>query len=278
VTLPGVPATPQGWTVTDSAGLTPFTTSVTYRLPDGTERQWSSRTDRKRSPDRKVPGRTWAMAVLFAIGSACFVAGALPAYAAAVSPRVDALTFFVGSLFFTSAAWLAFAESSGAKPTADQATTSPGSTLRLFGLAPHRIDWWSTAIQLVGTVAFNVTTLAGVRVAWTPRAADVVVWTPDAVGSICFLLSSYLAFAEVCHGPARLRQASVSWWVVVANLAGSAFFGLSALGAWVVRSGQQLDPALVNAGTVAGGVCFFVGAVLLVPEARRCSAVPTPPR
>ena len=45
--------------------------------------------------------RGWWIAVLFAVGSALFVLGAFPSYAAAVGVRWDSATFFLGSLFFT---------------------------------------------------------------------------------------------------------------------------------------------------------------------------------
>ena len=48
---------------------------------------------------------TWT-GVLFALGSACFVVGPLPGFAELVGVRADAAVFFVGSLFFTSAAFL----------------------------------------------------------------------------------------------------------------------------------------------------------------------------
>ncbi|MFL6079427.1 MAG: hypothetical protein ACJ714_05805, partial [Ornithinibacter sp.] len=40
----------------------------------------------------------------FMVGSACFVLGSVPAYVDATGGWVDGVTYFVGSLFFTSAA------------------------------------------------------------------------------------------------------------------------------------------------------------------------------
>jgi hypothetical protein len=208
------------------------------------------------------------MAGLFAVGSACFFLGALPVYFDAVSPRRDSMTYFVGSIFFTTAASIAYVGSAAGAATSGESGVVPGWLLER-GVAPHRLDWWSSAVQLVGTVAFNVTTLLGVRAAWQPVFADVLVWSPDAVGSVCFLVSSSLAVVVVRRGRGRVRPGDVSWWVAAANLAGSVFFGLSALGAVVVGSGDALAPGVVNAGTALGGLCFFVGAVLLIPEARR---------
>ena len=46
------------------------------------------------------------------IGSTCFLVGPFPGYIDAVGPEIDAVTFFVGSIFFTGGGamqtWLAF--------------------------------------------------------------------------------------------------------------------------------------------------------------------------
>ena len=41
------------------------------------------------------------MAVSFAVGSSCFLIGPFPGYAELVGEGADAITFFVGSIFFT---------------------------------------------------------------------------------------------------------------------------------------------------------------------------------
>ena len=46
-----------------------------------------------------------AIAWLFIVGSACFVLGSVPAYLDAVGGTVDGVTYFVGSIFFTSASF-----------------------------------------------------------------------------------------------------------------------------------------------------------------------------
>lgn len=46
-----------------------------------------------------------AIASLFMLGASCFALGAIPAYVHAVGANADAMTFFVGSIFFTSASY-----------------------------------------------------------------------------------------------------------------------------------------------------------------------------
>ena len=97
--------------------------------------------------------RGWWIAVLFAIGSVLFALGSVPGYASAVGARGDTVTYFVGSLFFTSASFLSYREAVDAASPAQ----NPAHR-RFFTYQPGRIDWWATAIQLAGTVYFNVST------------------------------------------------------------------------------------------------------------------------
>ncbi len=264
------PATPDGWEVESRSGFGPFTTRIRFRRPDGTPFVWRSRDQRKALDRPGVPRRTWWIASLFSIGSLCFTIGPTAWWLDLVGARWDGLTFFIGSIFFTSASYLCFVEAANAP---EQIHLGDGprrrGPFRLASWRPRTIDWWATSIQLVGTVFFNVTTFLALSDHWSTHQQDRLVWRPDAYGSICFLVSSYLAWAEVCHSAGRLRLRDVSWWIVVINLLGSVFFGLSAIGEYVLPStGDAVNLVLDNGGTVLGGICFLVGAVLLVPEAR----------
>ena len=93
-------------------------------------------------------------------------------------------------------------------------------------------------------------------------------WTPDAFGSICFLVASELAFAEAGHAWLSWRPGSMGWRIAALNLLGSVFFGISAIAGWVQPStGNLLDAALDTSGTFLGAICFLIGAaLLLVPD------------
>ncbi len=248
----------------------PFVTFVDHVRPDGTVARWESRRHRKHLHGPSAVGSTWWaptargwwIAVLFAVGSALFALGAVPAYASAVGARSDAVTFFVGSLFFTSAGFLSYREAVDAGPPAPSARRR-----RFFVFQPRRIDWWATAVQLAGTLYFNVSTGNAVRVDLSAQAANQHVWRPDAVGSICFLVASGLAWFEVCHGWAAWRPRSWSWWIALANLIGSVAFGVSAVAGYInPATGQLHNAERSNLGTLIGALCFLVGALLLLPE------------
>jgi YrhK-like protein len=99
------------------------------------------------------------------------------------------------------------------------------------------------------------------------EAYNRLVWTPDLVGSACFLASGYLAYVEVCGGLLRPPQRTLEWIIAAVNLLGCIAFGISALAAfWVPSQGSVLDLAAANVFTALGGLCFLVGAVLLLPE------------
>jgi hypothetical protein len=104
--------------------------------------------------------------------------------------------------------------------------------------------------------------LAGLR--WADE--DLLVWTPDIIGSICFLVASQLAVVEYAHRWFAVRPEQLAWWIVAVNMLGSILFMISAIASYVVPGGAMIAPFPANAGTFFGAVCFFVGAYLLIPE------------
>jgi hypothetical protein len=179
---------------------------------------------------------TWWIGVLFAIGSVCFFVAPFPGFLNLVGSRADGLVFFVGSLFFTTAAFL---------------------QLLSVSHRTHPVDWWSSAIQFVGTIYFNINTYRALQDAIDSSAVDRVIWRPELLGSICFLVSGLLAYREV-----RDRITTV-------NLAGCVLFMVSTLAGYVVPdTGDVLNLAVANAGTSLGALCFLIGALWLLTSPR----------
>jgi hypothetical protein len=89
--------------------------------------------------------------------------------------------------------------------------------------------------------------------------ADLLVWSPDAIGSVCFLVASALAERAVFHKELLLRRSATL------NLIGSVAFGVSAVAAYVVPDTDQLlNAAAATSMTLLGALCFFWGARVLV--------------
>ena len=223
------------------------------------------------SPPGTVAERAEALtpriAWLFMIGSSCFAVASVPGVSSAVPPGVVGLVYFIGSIFFTSAGYLQFAQSANADavPTG---SGSPDATWRWFGVVHRSVDWWGSAVQLVGTLWFNVNTFDAVREGLTTSQELLRVWTPDFLGSICFLVASECALRAV-GGQGRERRRTPAWRIAAINMAGSVFFMASALAAFVrPATGELLDASLANSGTLLGAVCFFVAAFLLLGTTR----------
>ena len=122
-------------------------------------------------------------------------------------------------------------------------------------------------MQLAGTVYFNVSTGVAMVTDLSAQAAHQHVWRPDAIGSVCFLVSSVLAWYEICHGWSAWRPRDWSWWITLANLIGSIAFGISAVAGYINPvTGQVYNAARADTQTLIGAICFFIGAVLLFPE------------
>ena len=190
----------------------------------------------------------WWVAALFIVGSSCFALGAFPPYASVVGATADNITYFIGSLFFTSAAFLQFRS----------ATT--------------RLDWWAGLVQLAGTLFFNRSTFQALQHELTAAEVDRHVWRPDALGSIAFLVASAIACIAV-RRPTAATPRDPLWWAAWWNMAGSVAFGISAVASFVVPdSGELVNARWANLGTFAGAICFLVGAVLILPRTRSYSS------
>lgn len=193
------------------------------------------------------------MALCFAVGSACFVIGPFPGYASLVGDAADAVTFFAGSVLFTLGGAL-------------QAIVSfPERRVSRTG----RRAWWAAAVQSAGTLFFNVTTYQAMHTALSNPEYNKLVWRPDALGSICFLVSGAIAYrASARHGwqPARVAP---GWWEPAVNLLGCILFGISAVAGYLVPStGTILDQAAANWTTALGAGCFLACALFTLLTGR----------
>jgi hypothetical protein len=295
VTRRGYLELPKGWERVSTDGPGPFVTSEVLRRPDGTEVRWRSRAHRKghgrlrltsnaETPTDDGKGvwwcprrRSWWMSVLFALGSLCFVVAALAAQWASASRPGIGITFFVGSLLFTSAAYLQYSETVNVQR--DLESEARRLRWRPASWEPRRIDWLAASVQLIGTVFFNLSTFAAMKRGLDTHQINTRVWGPDAFGSICFLLSSEFAYAEVCHRWVCLKLRSLSWRIVVLNLLGSIAFGAAAVASLLEpSSGEPISARVANAGTALGGLCFLIAALALIPEgaaAQGAASVPS---
>ena len=151
------------------------------------------------------------MALCFALGSLCFFVGPFPGYAQLVGAEADAITFFAGSILFTVGRRCCRCGSRARAPSAGR-----------------------PLVQSAGTLFFNVTTYQALHTSLSNPDYDRLVWRPDALGSICFLVSGVIAYrASPRHGLLP-RAAEQGWWEPGVNLLGCVLFGIAAIAGYVV--------------------------------------------
>ncbi len=186
---------------------------------------------------------------LFAVGSTLFAVATAPGFASYAGVAAANVLCFVGSWFFTTAGWIQLVRSGP--------EGSPG--------------WLSAATQFAGTVLFNVSTTGAV---WAHQVLVErrLVWAPDAVGSLAFLVSGVLAVVAVNADVGRWAPGSVDWQATWINMAGCIAFGVSALAAFVRLTGVVVDETVASVGTFVGALCFLAAALVLLPRSGRIRA------
>jgi len=222
----------------------------------------------------KPVGLNTAIAGLFMIGSACFVLGSVPAYIDAVGGTVDSATYFIGSLFFTSASYAQLVQAqSPAMTDVDSERAHLRAPVHLWAWLPHDRSWLAAVTQFPGTLFFNISTLAALAHNATAQEVDRRVWRPDFFGSTLFLVSSVFAILAVAGHFLSYQPRSLTWWIAWLNMVGSVLFMASALASFVLPStGEMIDVPWSVAGTLAGAACFLVGAALMLPAWTRAVA------
>jgi hypothetical protein len=192
-----------------------------------------------------TPGETTATRVmggLFAAGATGFVVGPLAAYTRLVGTQADAVTFFVASLLFTG----------GGLAQARLARSERG------GSRAGSFAWRGAWIQLIGTLLFNAMTFVAISPPSSAAGYDTLVWTPDALGSACFLMSGVLLYLSAPPEGWRASRRVAGWWEPPTNLLGCVLFGISAVtGLATTSAAHLLDPSVDNWTTTLGAACFL---------------------
>ncbi|KOU65397.1 NADH-ubiquinone oxidoreductase [Streptomyces sp. IGB124] len=266
-------------------GAGPFTTRLTWQRPEGDTVVWESRPARRRgtlavrSPGEAAARTTTADAEalgrlrhLNTIASAAFfVGGALFALGAAVAQfgwgdtAESAAIYFAGGLFFNTGGYVSLLQVlNGPRHTPEGGGRLVTARWKWWGYEPMRLDWLSTFVLFVGTLVFGVNLLDSFLQGLTAQQTNRLIWTPDVIGCLLFLLSGHLAFVEICHRPwPCLRSRSLGWWIVAVNQFGSVLFMVSALAAFTrPATGSLVNSGIANWGTLCGALCFSLGGIL----------------
>lgn len=203
------------------------------------------------------------VAVLFMIGASLF---SLPGFLPDSFSAYFNIIFFCGSIFFTSAAYLQLVESINKDITnPDLFRTQRCHWIRM-AWRPKNLGYMSSIVQFVGTLLFNLNCVSAL-LAVTPLQMNIAIWIPGMLGSICFLVSCLFAWLEIYRDPSIKVLRSEEWWIVWVNIAGSIAFQISSSVAFYLpQTGDVFAPVMASEYLTFGGVCFFIGALLLRVE------------
>ncbi|WP_354644389.1 hypothetical protein [Kitasatospora camelliae] len=270
---------------TEGAG--PFTTRSSWHLPGGGVAVWESRLARRRGvltvhrTGERAPGPSSAdsvairrirrlnviAALSFVVGGALFAAGAAVALFGSGDATEAATIYFAGGLFFSTGGYVSLLQVINAPrhvPGGDALVTG---RWRWWSYEPMRVDWLGAAVLFAGTLVFAVDLIDSFLQGLSVQQLNRLIWAPDLVGCVLFLVSGHLGFVEICHGRPCIRRRSLGWWIVAVNQLGSVLFMVSALAAFTRPStGSLVNESIANWGTFTGALCFSVGGVLQLLE------------
>ncbi|MEU6173229.1 hypothetical protein ABZ832_15045 [Streptantibioticus parmotrematis] len=269
-------------------GAGPFTTRLTWQPPDGGTAIWESRLARRRglltvrppgtaaarpaSADDTAVARLRRLnaiaATAFVIGGALFAAGAAVTEFGSGYATTCASIYFAGGLFFNTGGYVSLLQVVNAPrhvPGGAGALTTP--RWRWWSFEPQRLDWLSVFVLFAGTLVFAVDLLDSFLRGLTVRQVNRLIWAPDVVGCVLFLVSGHLSLVEICHGRPRLLPRDLGWWIVAVNQLGSFLFMISALAAYTrPATGSPINADIADWGTFTGALCFSLGGVLQYGE------------
>ncbi|MFF3839126.1 hypothetical protein [Streptomyces sp. NPDC001930] len=265
-------------------GAGPFTTRLTWHRAEGETVVWESRLARKRGAmSVRGPGGTVAMSPTadaktldrlrrlnsvasgaFFLGGMLFALGAGVAQFGSGDPVESASIYFAGGLCFNVGGYTSLLQVLNAPRHSQDGAPPAAVGWRWWGYEPMHVAWLSTFVLFAGTLVFGVNLLDSFLQGLSVQQTNRLIWTPDVVGCVLFLVSGHLAFVEICHRSRPCIHArSLGWWVVAVNQFGSVLFMVSALAAFTRPTTQSLvNTDIANWGTLCGALCFSLGGVL----------------
>jgi hypothetical protein len=200
--------------------------------------------------DRRLERTNVAAATAFVIGGSLFCVGALLAQAHIGGPRLAAAVFLAGGVFFTTGGYSSVLLVANAR----------GGRWRWWSTEPTRLDWASAVTLFVGTLYFGGSLLAALIGDLTTAQEHRLVWSPEIIGCVLFLVSGHLALMQLRR---QGSDTALDWWIAVVNQVGSALFMAAAIAAFVrPTTGDELAVGIANWSTFAGAACFAAAGVM----------------
>jgi hypothetical protein len=141
-------------------------------------------------------------ATAFVLGGSLFAIGAALAQADVGGPLLPASVYLAGGVFFCTGGYV---------------------SVRLQDNRQGSLAWTSAVVLFVGTLVFGVNLIDSFISELTPREADRLIWSPDLIGCLFFLVSGHLAMVDLSGDWLPCwRPESREWRIIAVNQVGSA--------------------------------------------------------
>lgn len=211
----------------------------------------------------------WWIAITFILGSVLFCLGAILPFTRGLSTAMTNVVYLVGSSLYLVGAFIQFIQGRRMKINHRDAA----SAMRHLANKNSR----AAGIQAIGALLFQTSMTGAFIRSLSIAQQEKIVWVPDLFGALCFLIASSMFFTlryPIQHRQDNGRSARE---LAMMNIVGSAFFVISALGAYIVPlTDQAIYPRIANLGTFAGAVLFLLSSIPGLPAKPGASTRVTP--
>jgi hypothetical protein len=174
-------------------------------------------------------------AAAFVFGGSLFAIGAALSQADVGEPRLIAAVYVAGGVFFSTGGF---------------------ASIRLArGKAP--LEELSALVLFTGTLVFGINLLDALIGDLSPPQYDRLVWSPDMIGCVLFLVSGHFAMVQISGTWLPCwRPRDPEWRIVAVNQLGSILFMVSAVASFIRGNGDMVAIGIANWGTFTGALCF----------------------
>lgn len=191
------------------------------------------------------------------LGGSLFALGAALAQGDIGGPRLAAAVYLAGGFFFTTGAYAGLLLVANWRRGEDPDGILRTPPWRWWSLEPGRPDWASGVALFVGTLLFFASLLDALLGDLSVAQVHRLVWSPEFVGCILFLVSGQIALAALWRRRRPGAHARLEWSVALVNQLGSALFIVAAFAAFVrPATGDELAVGVANWATLTGALCF----------------------
>jgi hypothetical protein len=211
-------------------------------------------------------------AAAFLVGGSLFAIGAALSQAHIGGPRLAAVVYMVGGVFFSTGGYSSVLLAINA-PHRRRDGSWGAMPWRWWAREPRNYDYLAAAVLFAGTIVFGINLVDSLLGTLTPTQEDRLVWNPDIIGCALFLIAGQLAMVDISgswwpwKAGATLRGQGLGWWIVFVNQVGSVLFMASGVASFVRADGDIIAVGIANWGTLTGALCFAVAGAMQFYEA-----------